>query len=82
MRLSVLFNGRWFVVPCGQGENSIQWLIEETIRRTNKTSETEKVPIISQNLEAVSAQTGGKLAQNDAIKDVLNDSDFVYISGE
>ncbi|KAL9982894.1 hypothetical protein ACROYT_G005005 [Oculina patagonica] len=78
MRLSVRFNGNWWVVPCGEGEHSIQWLIDETIRRSSET-ETEKLPITSQNLEAVLAQSGGKRALNDAIKHVLNDSDFVHI---
>ena len=76
MRLSVRFNDKWIVVPCGEGENSVGWLIEEAIRRA------EKENFIAQNYEAVLAQSGGKLERNDAIKDVLNDSDFVHILGE
>ena len=83
MRLSVRFNGKWFVLPCGKGDNSIQWLIEETILRSQGiNSETEKVQLIAQNLDAVLAQSGGILGLNDAIKDTLNDSDFVHLTGE
>ncbi|XP_078343287.1 histidine ammonia-lyase-like [Oculina patagonica] len=80
MRLSVRFEGKWFVVPCGEGENSIQWLIEETIRRSNGANGSEKLPFTAQNIEAVLAQGGGKLDANDAIKEVLNDNDFVHLS--
>lgn len=79
MRLSVRFNGKWYVIPCGDGVNSIQWLIEETIRRS-KEHATVHVP--ANNFEAVLAQSDGKLHLKDHIRDVLNDSDFVYISGE
>ena len=76
MRLSVRFDDKWFVVPCGEGENSVEWLIEETIRRA------EKENFIAENYEAVLVQSGGKLDRKDSIKDVLNDSDFVHILGE
>lgn len=78
MRLSVRFNGKWFVVPCGEGENSIKWLIEETVRR----SKAEKLHFTAKALEAVLAQGGGKLDPKDAINQVLNDSDFVRLSGK
>jgi len=77
MRLSVRFNGKWIVVPCGQGENSIQWLIEETIHRSDVC---EKSHFTAENFKVVLAQSGGKLCLKDAIKEVLNDSDFVHIS--
>lgn len=77
MRLSVRFNGKWYVIPCGDGVNSIQWLIEETIRRSK-----ENATVPANNFEAVLAQSDGKLHLKDPIREVLNDSDFVYISGE
>ena len=79
MRLSVQFNGKWIVVPCGEGENSIQWLIEETIHRSDVC---EKSHFTAENFKVVLAQSGGKLCLKDAIKEVLNDSDFVHISGK
>lgn len=77
MRLSVRFNGRWYVIPCGDGVNSIQWLIEETIRRSK-----EHATVPANNFEAVLAQSDGKLHLKDPIREVLNDSDFVHISAK
>lgn len=82
MRLSVQFNEKWYVVPCGEGGNSVQWLIEETIRRSEGASGSEKSPSTAQNFEAVLAQGGGRLNPNDAINEVLNDNDFVHLSGK
>ena len=82
MRLSVRFADKWFVIPCGEGENSIQWLVEETIRRSNGANMSEKLPFSAQNFEAVLAQGGGKLDPNDAINEVLKDNDFVHLSGK
>lgn len=73
MRLSVRFNGKWIVVPCGEGENSVEWLIEETLRRSEDSNLT------AQNYQAVLAESGGILKAKDTIKDVFNDSDFVHI---
>ena len=75
MRLSVRFNGKWIVVPCGEGENSVEWLIEETLRRSEDSNLT------AQNYQAVLAESGGILKAKDSIKDVFNDSDFVHILG-
>ena len=82
MRLFVRFNAEWFVVPCGEGGNTVQWLIEETIRRSEGASGSEKSPSTAQNFEAVLAQGGGRLDRNDAINEVLNDNDFVHLSGK
>lgn len=76
MRLSVRFNGKWIVVPCGEGENSVEWLIEETLRRSEDSNLT------AQNYQAVLAESGGILKAKDTIKDVFNDSDFVHILEE
>lgn len=76
MRLSIRFNNKWIVVPCGGGENSIEWLIEETLQRINDKTHAP------QNYEAVLVQSGGKLERTDCIKEVLKDSDFVHILGE
>ena len=85
MRLSVRFNDQWFVIPCGEGNvNSVQWLVEETLRRwKGQTYLSEKsADFTVQNFEAFLAQSGGKLDLKDTIKEVLNDSDFVHISGK
>ena len=79
MRVSVRFNGKWFVVPCGEGKTSIQWLIEETLRRACDTHDSEKC---AKDFEATLAQSGGSLHPNDSIYEVLNDSDFVHIFGK
>ncbi|XP_027035772.1 histidine ammonia-lyase-like [Pocillopora damicornis] len=76
MRVSVRFNGKWFVVPCGEGKTSIQWLIKETLRRACDTNDSEKC---AKDFEATLAQSGGSLHPNDSIYEVLNDSDFVHI---
>lgn len=76
MRLSIRFNNKWIVVPCGGGENSVEWLIEETLQRINDKTHAP------QNYEAVLVQSGGKLERTDCIKEVLKDSDFVHILGE
>lgn len=76
MRVSVRFNRKWFVVPCGEGKTSIQWLIEETLRRAFDTHDSEKC---AKDFEATLAQSGGNLYPNDFIYEVLNDSDFVHI---
>lgn len=75
MRLSVRFNDKWLVIPCGEGDKSVAWLIEETMRR----SETPNL-WTAQNYNAVLVESGGTLRANDPIKEVLNDSDFVHIS--
>lgn len=77
MRLSVRFNDKWLVIPCGEGDKSVAWLIEETMRR----SETPNL-WTAQNYNAVLVESGGTLRANDPIKEVLNDSDFVHISSE
>ena len=82
MRLSVRFNDKWFVVPCGEGDNTVQWLIEETIRRSEGAAGSEKSPLTAQNFEAVLAQGGAMLDPNDAINEVLNDNEFVHLSGK
>lgn len=82
MRLSVRFNNKWFVIPCGEGHNTVQWLIEETIRRSEGTGGSEKSPLTAQNLQAVLARSGAMLDPNDAINEVLDDNDFVHLSGK
>lgn len=75
MRLSVRFNDKWLVIPCGEGDKSVEWLIEETMRR----SETPNL-LAAQNYKVVLVESGGTLRADDPIKEVLNDSDFVHIS--
>lgn len=82
MRLSVRFNDKWFVVPCGEGHNTVQWLIEETMRRSEGAPGSEKSPLTSQNFEARLAKGGAMLDPNDAINEVLDDNDFVRLSGK
>ena len=82
MRLYVRFNDKWFVVPCGEGHNTVQWLIEETIRRSEGAAGSKKAPLTAQNFEAGLAKGGAMLDPNDAISEVLDTNDFVHLSGE
>ena len=82
MRLSVRFNNKWFVIPCGEGHNTVQWLVEETIRRSEGTGGSEKSPLTAQNLQALLAQSGAILDPKDVINEILDNNDFVHLSGK
>jgi len=82
MRLYVRFNDKWFVVPCGEGHNTVLWLIEETIHRSEGAAGSKKSPLTAQNFQACLAKSGAMLDPNDAISEVLDNNDFVHLSGE
>lgn len=77
MKLSVRVRGDWFAVPC-KGSDTIRWLGEETLRRYYKQKGSsgraaEKV------YEVRKAKGGALLDLDDAIKDVIDDNDFITV---
>ena len=75
-------NNQWFVVPCGEGDNTVQWLIEETLCRFNESSAgDELLGVSAEKIEAVLVRSTSKLTHRDSIKDSLHDSDFVSLTG-
>ena len=79
MKLTIHFKGQIYVVPCGSGDKSIQWLKEETVRRSEKLNGVAS-ELSANLLEARLKQTHGLLMEDDCISDVLDDNDLVYIS--
>jgi len=78
MKLTVHYKGQIYVVPCGSGNKSIQWLKEETVRRSEKLNGTANST--TDSLEARLQQTHGLLMEDDLISDVLDDNALIYIS--
>ena len=77
MKLSVRVHGDWFAVPC-KGTEKLSWLGEESLRRYYRSKggtghATETV------YEVRKAKGGAILDNDDPIKDVLNDDDFVTV---
>ena len=76
MKLSVRVRGDWVAVPC-KGNDKIAWFGEEALRRYYKAKnvefQSEKV------FEVRKAKGGAILDKDDAIKDVLDDNDFVTV---
>lgn len=77
MKLSVRIRGDWFAVPC-KGTEKVNWLGEESLRRYYKakcSSGHAKETVF----EVRKAKGGAILDRDDAIRDVLDDSDFVTV---
>lgn len=77
MKLSVRVRGDWFAVPC-KGTEKVTWLGEESLRRYYKSKSRtghaqEKV------YEVRKAKGAAILDPDDAIKDVLDENDFVTV---
>lgn len=77
MKLSVRIRGDWFAVPC-KGSEKVSWLGDESLRRYYKSKctaghATETV------YEVRKAKGGAILDPDDAIKDVLDEADFVTV---
>ena len=77
MKLSVRVRGDWLAVPC-KGSEKIAWLGEESLRRYYRSKASagnakEKV------YEVRKAKGCAILDEDDTIKDVLNDDDFVTV---
>lgn len=77
MKLSVRVRGDWFAVPC-KGTEKVTWLGEESLRRYYKSKSRtghaqEKV------YEVRKAKGAAILDPDDAIRDVLDENDFVTV---
>ena len=84
MKLTVHYKHQIHMVPCGNGNNPIKWLKEETIRRCKKTGlltdEDDTSDKYVDSLEVRLKQTHGLLMDDDLICDVLDDNSLVYIA--
>lgn len=77
MKLSARVRGDWFAVPC-KGTESVKWLAEETLRRYYK-AKCSSGYAIEKVFEVRKAKGGAILDQDDSIKHVLDDNDFVTV---
>lgn len=77
MKLSVRVRGDWFAVPC-KGNEKVNWLGEESLRRYYK-AKCNSGHADETVIEVRKAKGGAILDPDDAIRDVLDDSDFVTV---
>ena len=75
MKVLVHYNSEHYIVPCGDGKKSIDWLINETVARANKS----KVHINTKSLQARIHENNGILFKEDMVADVLEDDSLIYI---
>ena len=78
MKLSVHYEGQCIIVPCGDGSENIEWLIDESIRRSNKLADSQMI-VNCVNLEARLEHSHGILMKEDSIVDVLDDNAVIFI---
>ncbi|XP_055883373.1 histidine ammonia-lyase-like [Biomphalaria glabrata] len=78
MKLSVRLRGDWFAVPC-KGSDTIRWLGEETLRRFYKNRASLGGRTVEKVYEVRKAKGGALLDFDDAIKDVVDDNDFITV---
>lgn len=80
MKLSVRVRGDWFAVPVDKGNQTIQWLGQEAIRRYMKKMEDKATDNGTYKLFEIRKTQGGALLDiHDPIKAVLDDNDFVSV---
>ncbi|XP_066935893.1 histidine ammonia-lyase-like [Clytia hemisphaerica] len=79
MKLTVHYKGQIYVVPCGNGNDTIKWLKEEAVKRSKKLNSTLEHSSLD-TLEARLQETHGLLMDDDLVCDVLDDNSLVYIS--
>ena len=77
MKLSARVRGDWFAVPC-KGTENVKWFAEETLRRYYK-AKCSSGYAIEKVFEVRKAKGGAILDQDDSIKHVLDDNDFVTV---
>ena len=87
MKICVNYFGVCYVIPCGNGEETISWLIEETLKRkidiSDNDSEEDGLNIIipeKKQLFLRHSKNYGLLINSDKIKEVLDDGDLVHLS--
>ena len=73
MKLFIHYKDAWNVLPCGDGENKVSWIISEMKTRLQIVQDEIVCQIMLENGKP------GQLNKDDRIKDVLQDKDFVYL---
>eukprot|EP00112_Aurelia_sp_Birch-Aquarium-sp1_P014657 Seg318.13 transcript_id=Seg318.13/GoldUCD/mRNA.D3Y31 product="Histidine ammonia-lyase" protein_id=Seg318.13/GoldUCD/D3Y31 len=73
MKLFIHYNNAWNVLPCGDGENKVSWIISEMKTRLQIQDDEIVCQMKLENGEPC------QLNKDDQIKDVLQDKDFVYL---
>lgn len=81
MKLTVHHKGQVYIIPCGKGDKNVKWLIDETVKRSQKLNglEVTNENSTGSHWEARLQQTHGLLMEEDLICDVLDDNALVYI---
>uniref|UniRef100_T1IGS0 Histidine ammonia-lyase n=1 Tax=Strigamia maritima TaxID=126957 RepID=T1IGS0_STRMM len=78
MKVSVRIRGEWFAVPCGNGEKSIKWLGDESLRRYFKLKPPTHVDGKKERILELRKTRGGAIFDpDDSIIGVLEDNDYV-----
>lgn len=75
MKVLVHYNDDRYIIPCGDGKKTVEWLINETVARANRS----KVEISTVTLQARIHENNGILFREDKIVDVLEDNSLIYI---
>ncbi|XP_062613698.1 histidine ammonia-lyase-like [Saccostrea cucullata] len=78
MKLSVRVRGDWFAVPC-KGTEKVTWLGEESLRRYYKSKSGVGHALKEKVYEVRKAKGAAILDPDDAIRDVLDENDFVTV---
>lgn len=78
MKLSVHIKGDVIAVPCGKGTEHVKAIGELSLKRYAKLKTGGK-PLTDQIVEIRKTNGGAILDQDDVIKDVLDDNDFITI---
>ncbi|ODN05650.1 Histidine ammonia-lyase [Orchesella cincta] len=80
MKISVRVRGEWFHIPCKDGNEKIQWLGEQALKRYlrhgGKPLQAGKKEVVS---DVRKTRGGAILDPLDLIKEVLDDNDFVSV---
>ena len=73
MKLFIHYKDAWNVLPCGDGENKVSWIISEMKTRLQIQDGEIVCQIMLGNGEPC------QLNKDDRVKDVLQDKDFVHL---
>ena len=78
MKLSVHLKGEILAVPCGKGNDSVKHLGETALKRYAKLK--SQAETVNDKIQEIRRTNGGAIIdQDDLVKDVLDDNDFVTI---
>lgn len=79
MKLSVHIKGEILAIPCGKGTETVRAIGELAVKRYTKLKSAGQ-PLSDAILEIRKTSGGAILDQDDTVKDVLDDNDFITIS--